>query len=231
MKSKVLFLKDFSYLFFRVCARAKVTLKALRKHQSSGGGGHAGSSLPVPHSPPWMKRPAVPCPGLAARRLPRRQAPCRREGRSASQEQAQRFQGGKRLPGRADPLVRTASPTATSGDAVFAYCLFNKATLYDVYAFSRGKAEWVMAIWCSNFLMVRVGGQMLPYLIVKWIRKYRFWINITDRVVKKNSCVARKPSHNKVTDFASFIRSFSDHQERRRSWSSLFTCTFWTEQM
>lgn len=167
MKSKVLFLKDFSYLFFRVCARAKVTLKALRKHQSSGGGGHAGSSLPVPHSPPWMKRPAVPCPGLAARRLPRRQAPCRREGRSASQEQAQRFQGGKRLPGRADPLVRTASPTATSGDAVFAYCLFNKATLYDVYAFSRGKAEWVMAIWCSNFLMVRVGGQMLPYLIVK----------------------------------------------------------------
>lgn len=113
----------------------------------------------------------------------------------------------------------------------FAYCLFNKATLCDVYAFSRGKAEWVMAIWCSNFLMVRVGGQMLPYLIVKWIRKYRFWINITDRVVKKNSCVARKPSHNKVTDFASFIRSFSDHQERWRSWSSLFTCTFWTEQM
>lgn len=104
----MLLLKDFSYLFLCVCVRAKVTLKALKKHQSSGGG-RAGSSLPVPHSPPWVKRPAVPCPGLAARRLPRRQAPRRREGRSTSQEQAQRFLGGRRLPGRADPLVRTAS--------------------------------------------------------------------------------------------------------------------------
>lgn len=78
------------------------------------------------------------------------------------------------------------------------------------------------AVWCSTFLVHRESEQMLPYLLVKCIKEYWFWINIIDSMAKRNTCAIYKSSRNEVRDVAWLTRSFSDHQARWESWPSLY---------
>ena len=96
-----------------MCARAcQGNLESIKEASVlTSGGGSAGRSGVSPRAslPTVSEELVVPCLGLTARQLPRRQALCHRCDRSTSQAQAQRFQAGKRLLGKADPLVCTVS--------------------------------------------------------------------------------------------------------------------------
>lgn len=137
-----------------VCACQGNLESAKEAAMLTAGGEHLGS-LPVPHRPLWAKgaRCAVPRAGLPrpvlASSHPRRLAgwqPLRhRCGRSSAQAQARRFQAGKRLQGKAGPLVGACCirqfSAAISDDALGILPLQQSDVIRRLSVFCRG--SWV----------------------------------------------------------------------------------------